>query len=133
MERYSHGFWQQTAPREWKIMRVGFIPLTKWKLQSCLLITIEKSNKNTSFFKCLAVLFGTITVLTLSFLTVHLWVLCTDQSRLFASLRTSTAKKAILYINGSNLGSHPKEAAQVNNGVIYMQVQNINLEIVCKC
>lgn len=74
--------------------------------------------------------FWTVTVPTLPFLTVHLWVLCTNQSRLFTSLRTSPAKKAILYINGSNLGSYPKEVVQVNNSVIYMQVQNINLEIV---
>lgn len=72
----------------------------------------------------------TVTVPTLPFITVHLWVLCTDQSRLFTPLRTSPAKKAILCINGSNLGSHPKEVVQVNNSVIYMQVQNINLEIV---
>ena len=72
----------------------------------------------------------TVTVPTFPFITVHLWVLCTDQSRLFTPLRTSPAKKAILCINGSNLGSLPKEVVQVNNSVIYMQVQNINLEIV---
>lgn len=71
--------------------------------------------------------FWTITVPTLPFITVHLWVLCTNQSGLFPSLRTSPAKKAILCINGSNLGRCPNEAVQVNNGVIYMQVQNINL------
>jgi hypothetical protein len=38
-----------------------------------------------------------------------------------------------LYINTSFLGSHPKEVVQVNNSVIYMQVQNVNLEIVWKC
>lgn len=73
--------------------------------------------------------FWTVTVPTLPF-TVHLWVLCTNQSKSFTSLQTSPANKAILCINGSNLGSHPKEAVQVNNSVIYMQVQNINLEIV---
>ena len=74
--------------------------------------------------------FWTITVPTLLFLTVHLWVLCTDQSRLFASLRTSPAKKAILCINGSNLGNHPKVAVQVKNSMIYIQVQNVNLATV---
>lgn len=75
--------------------------------------------------------FWTITVPTLPFkLYICGFYIATNQDCLL-HLEFS-CQKNILCINGSDLGRHPKEAVQVNNTMIYMQVQNINLEIVSK-